>query len=541
MTTEPDQAEPAVPPAPGEGGGDRGDAWGGGPGGEMGGVGRGGGGGPAGGGDPGGEVLGGAALSRPEVRRRALAGVSTVAARGLAVRLLGLGGNVVLARMLLPRDFGLVAFGTTVMTVVTFLSDAGMGAALIRRPAPPRRLELESLLGFQIVLTSAIAAASVLVAAPFGQAGRVTAVMVAALPLMSFRVPPAVLFERQLQYRKLALVELAETVAYVVWAIATVAAGWGVWGMATGSLARSVAASGVALAVSRERVVRPRLALAEIRGLLGFGMRFQAVDVVYLAYNQALNVGIAGIGGVAALGVWSLTQRLMQVPKLFYDSIWSVSFPTMSRLTEAGEDVRPLLQRAHASSAVLGGVLSLVLVAPGHALVTTVFGGEWRAVGDVLPWVAMAFILSGPLTVAATGYLYAVGDAGTVLRNAVLASLVTLPTTLALLDPVGPAALGIGVLAGAVASAAVLGSRLVAASGARVMRTTLVTTAVGGVAGAAGWLTAGAIDQPLVAVAAGLALAEAIFLGGLLVVARPIVLDTVRLVADALRAGTARS
>lgn len=76
-------------------------------------------------------------LPRDELRRRASAGIFIVATRGLAILLLGLAGNVVVARLLTPRDFGVVAIGMSFVLFTGMLSDGGLGAALIRRPEPP--------------------------------------------------------------------------------------------------------------------------------------------------------------------------------------------------------------------------------------------------------------------------------------------------------------------------------------------------------------------------------------------------------------------
>ena len=68
------------------------------------------------------------------------------------MKCLGLVGLLVLARMLSPTDFGVVAFGTTFVTFANFLADGGIGNALIRRVEPPERADLKALLGFQLRL-----------------------------------------------------------------------------------------------------------------------------------------------------------------------------------------------------------------------------------------------------------------------------------------------------------------------------------------------------------------------------------------------------
>ena len=58
-------------------------------------------------------------------------------ARGALILVLGVGANIVLAGLLVPRDFGVVAFGAVLIVLGGYLADGGLGAALIRRPEPP--------------------------------------------------------------------------------------------------------------------------------------------------------------------------------------------------------------------------------------------------------------------------------------------------------------------------------------------------------------------------------------------------------------------
>src|SRR4051812_2137430 len=87
-------------------------------------------------------------LSVGEVRQRALTGAAIDVLRGIGVRFLGLIGTLVLARLLTPREFGIVAFGTTFVIFANFFADGGIGAALIRQSDPPARADLKSLLAF---------------------------------------------------------------------------------------------------------------------------------------------------------------------------------------------------------------------------------------------------------------------------------------------------------------------------------------------------------------------------------------------------------
>ena len=165
-----------------------------------------------------------------------------VGMRGIAIRIVGLMGTVVLARLLLPEDFGLIAFAVSVTFVASNVADFGFGAGLIRRKEPPTPEELGSVAGFQLLATGAFTLVVAIIALPLGRPGAVAAVMVASLTLMAFRTPGALLLERQLRYRPLVVVEFAETLAFNAFAITTVALGAGVWGMATAATFRTSSA-----------------------------------------------------------------------------------------------------------------------------------------------------------------------------------------------------------------------------------------------------------------------------------------------------------
>ena len=128
--------------------------------------------------------------------------------RGFGIRFLGFAGTLVLARLLTPRDFGLVAFGATFVTLATFVSDGGIGTALIRRVTPPERADLRALLAFQLALTTVLAVGVSTLVLPFGTIGQVTALMVASIPFTAVRAPGVIVLERRLDYRPLAVVEV---------------------------------------------------------------------------------------------------------------------------------------------------------------------------------------------------------------------------------------------------------------------------------------------------------------------------------------------
>ena len=252
--------------------------------------------------------------------------------RAIGVRLVGLIGALVTARLLTPYDFGLVAIGTTVLAFGSLLDDGGVGAALIRRPESPARSELQALVAFQFGLEVILVAGVGLAMLPLGLLGQVTTVIVMALPLSAFRAPATIFYERRLNYRPMAVVDIVQSSIYYVWAIATISVGWGVWGLATAGPVSELAGLVLLLALIPEGRVAPVPSWRKVRPLLGFGVRVQAVNLLHMLRDQGVNIAVASFGGIAVLGLWNVAWRIIQIPVSLFAALWRVSFPGLSRL-----------------------------------------------------------------------------------------------------------------------------------------------------------------------------------------------------------------
>src|SRR4051794_30814680 len=291
-------------------------------------------------------------ISSDEVRRRATGGAALLVARGVLVFGLGVGANLVLARLLEPRDFGLVAIGSVLIVLGGYLASGGLGAALVRREEPPTERELQAVDALQIALTVGLALLVTAAAAPFRRGGLVIAVMVATLPITILRAPSVIVLERRLSYRTIATVDVLDAVAFYVWAIAAVALGAGVWGMATAMVVRAAVGTAAMARLGPLGLVRPRWSWHAVRPLIGFGAKLQAITVVALIREQGINLATAAIGGVATLGAWNLAYRVLQAPQLVFSTADRVSYPAMSRLLVGGRDPRAAIERSAANITV---------------------------------------------------------------------------------------------------------------------------------------------------------------------------------------------
>jgi O-antigen/teichoic acid export membrane protein len=468
-----------------------------------------------------------------ETGRRAAGGAALLIARGGLILAVGLAANVLLARLLEPRDFGLVALGTVLLVFGNFFADVGLGAGLIRRPEPPTRRELASVSGVQLSVTVLLALAAAAVAVPVGREGWVVATMVASLPIAMLKVPSVILLERDVDYRVIARVDLTEAGAFYVWAVTTVVLGAGVWGFASAVVVRALVGAATMIRIGPAGFVMPRWSWRVVRPLLPFAAKFQGSVVVGIVRDQALNLGIAAIAGVTALGVWNLAWRVLQIPFMVFGNIGRVSFPAMSRLLEAGQDARPVLERAGAALSVLSGVIMVALTSFAPAL-PDVVGSGWGDLPAVLLWSGAAMIVSCPIVVSALPYLFAADAGGIAVTAAVIGALLWLGVGLTLLPSVGTPGIAIGWCAGAFVQMFIIGSRAAARTGAAMLASVGLPALIGIAAAVAGWLVADAAGGSIGAGLLGMAVGEAMLFAALVAIRRPALRDTRGFVTQAI-------
>lgn len=404
------------------------------------------------------------------LRQRALRGVTLVLGRGIAILAFALVGNTILARALTPRDFGLLAFGMTIVSLASALSDGGLGAGLIRSAESIDRQKLSDVFGLELTLTLIFAVSvSIVGIAFFGTAGRVTAVMAVSLPIGAAATPAQIVLERALDYKALARVEVRQSAIYYTVSVLAVLGGAGIWGVAAAAVVRPVAGNLLLASLRRSLFVAPSFSIQRLRPLLGFGVRFQANSLAATARDQGLNVGIAAVAGASTLGIWTLGRRVLELPMVLFQSLWRVSFPAMSQLLAAGEDPRPLLEKASSTATIATALVLAPCAACSPMLVPAIFGQPWHQSGSIVAISCIGLIVSGPISVATAGYLYAVGDATAVLRATALHGLAWVATALILLPWIGPIGIGIGLLVGSLVDAVLLARPAARRTGARLL------------------------------------------------------------------------
>jgi lipopolysaccharide exporter len=339
-------------------------------------------------------------LGRTTVHGLAWTAGSRIGQQGLVVV-----GTAVLARLLTPGDFGLIAMIAIFIGFVAVFGDLGLPSALVHR-RELTQAELASAFwlttGAAVAVAVLFAAAAPLLAALYDQSEllELTPVIALSLPIGALSAVHAGLTQRALDFRRFAVVEIGATALGYTAAIGAAVAGAGVWSLVVLSLVRAGAETITLWLLVSWRPTR-QFERAAARHLLHFGGNLAGAGSVAYWINNADNLLVGVFVGQRQLGFYSRAFTLMQAP--LAQASWAaqrVMFPALTRLRE---DV-PRLKRTYLRAVSLIGFVAFplvtALVIAAEPLVLTLLGPDWRGAIELFRILAPGGMLQA---VATTG------------------------------------------------------------------------------------------------------------------------------------------
>jgi len=320
---------------------------------------------------------------------------------------------VVLARLLTPGDFGMVAFATIAVNYLSVLKDLGLGGAVIQRRNDTEEAAQTVYvlnLAMAALLTATTALCAPLVAAFFREPLVTPLLRVLSLSFLIDALGSVhmVLLRRNLDFRRKLIPDTGQAVMKGIASIAFAATGFGVWALVWGQLVGGLVAAFLAWAVVPWRP-RFRMHPHLIRPLMRFGLPLMATDVQHAVWANLDYVVVGRMLGDAALGVYTLAYRL---PELLIHSVWRVLagavFPFFSSIQQLPDLLRKGFLATIRYTQIVIVPLCVGLFITAEPAVEVLFGEQWRAAIPVLRLLAV-FSLVGSIGVNVGDVYKAIG------------------------------------------------------------------------------------------------------------------------------------
>jgi len=334
------------------------------------------------------------AIEGNEVRQRGVrsAGV-TVLSQALAFGI-QLAATVVLARLLAPKDFGLLTMVTTSSLLLASFGLCGFTEAVVQREKIDHFLVSNLFwinLGAGLLLTVGFAAAGSILA-QFYRNQRVESVTVAmsvTILLNSLSVIHLALLRRAMRYSALSTNVLLARAVSVAVSILLAWAGWGPWALVAGAVAQALTESVGAWTLCQWIPARPRR-VAGTASMVRFGLGIYARYCLnYFAKNMD-NVLVGRGFGAQSLGFYKKAFDIFVLPASQLNSpLWHVAVSALSRFKPNSAEHRRCFLGGLSVLAFVGMGVGADLTLVAKDLIRLLLGPGWEETGRI-------FMLFGP-------------------------------------------------------------------------------------------------------------------------------------------------
>lgn len=314
-------------------------------------------------------------------------GIRWVGASMATTQLVRLLTTAVLARLLTPEIFGLVAMAHVAIQLIGVIREVGIGSAYVQRPdRGPEDAALAadttfylSLLANGVLFLLAWLAAPLIVR--FFEAEGLLAVLRAMFLVFLIQpldTTPSMILQKRLEFDKGALAEIVASAVNTVVAIGLAVAGFGVWSLVAGQLASRSARAG---AVLRFSGFRPRLRFDRaIAGQLFAYGRYLWAFAILSAVGGTIDRMILGRAlGAATLGMYEMAFNLSSLPSTHVSRLVNqITFPSFARVQADLPALRAGLHKTLRHVSMLSVPLAFGMLAVAEDLILTVYGDQWR-------------------------------------------------------------------------------------------------------------------------------------------------------------------
>lgn len=302
--------------------------------------------------------------------------------------------TVILARILLPQDFGEIALAIIFIQFVQLIIDLGISTALIQRQ-DLKQEHYNASFSFLFLISIAMVGVTFLGATFIGNVlGNPKVIpliyfLSIIIPFSSINLIPRVYLTRRLYFRRLALVDFASTLGY---AIITIFLGWwlrSVWSFVFGLISEQIIASIFLWSFCKWRPV-VLFNYQKLKDLLGFGSTVFSTRLLNFFSLNIPQILIQQFFGSSALGYFTIAFQLIDLPtQRIAKNIMKVMLPILSRLQKNPQNYHILYLDAMYIILTLIFPIYILIYLFAEPLVLLLYGEKWLMAAPLIRLLAV--------------------------------------------------------------------------------------------------------------------------------------------------------
>ena len=249
--------------------------------------------------------------------------------------------------------------------------------------------------------------------------------MAVSLIFSSLKTIPSVLLERRLDFKKLIIPEILETIVFSIVVVAMASKGYGVTSYTAGVLARGVVGL-VAMYIIQPWKPGISFDLGSLRGLLKFGVPYQLNSFLALVKDEGLVIFLGSVIGPVGVGFYKWAKSWGEAAlRFFMDQVIRVTFPAYSRLQAEKAHLKSTVSRSVFFICLLTfpSVIGLVILAPILTDIVPRYG-QWKPALMALTLFGVHTMIAA-VTTPLTNLLTAIGKINITFRLMIMWTVLT--------------------------------------------------------------------------------------------------------------------
>jgi lipopolysaccharide exporter len=336
--------------------------------------------------------------ARRQLGRRLVNGSAWMIAMRFSIRGIGLVSTVILARILTPADFGIVAMAMLLISFIEVFNDTGQQAALIAHPNP-ERAHYDSAWTVTVMI-SAVLTGLVFATAPLAGAYFNDARIVPVMQFLSLRVLlggflniGTIDFRRSLDFAREFRFGLARKIATFITTL-TLALIWrNYWALVVGTVVGHVIEVGLSYVVHH---YRPRFSLAKVREIWGYSGWLLVQSIGRYFETRVDEVVVAGVVPAAAMGHYTVGAELGALPMTeLVEPVGRALFPNYARIAADPQLLCDVYLRVFSAAVTVCACMATGLILVADDFVAVLLGAQWASTAPLLVWFAAAGAVTG--------------------------------------------------------------------------------------------------------------------------------------------------
>jgi O-antigen/teichoic acid export membrane protein len=360
---------------------------------------------------------------------------------------LRIGSLMILARMLDPKDFGLVGMVTAFTGVLNLFRDFGLSTATVQR-AEVTEDQISTLFWINLLVGAVLALLSVALApavAAFYHEPRllwITAVLATGFVFNAAGVQHSAILQREMRFTALAVINTIALIAGTVLAIGMARYGYGYWALVAMTIAYPLVTT-VGLWMAAAWMPGAPRRRSGLRSMIRFGGTITLNGaVMYVAYNFE-KVLLGRFWGAEAIGVYGRAYQLVNIPTDNLNSaVGEVAFSALSRVQDDPSRLRSYFLKGYSLVTALTLPITILCALFAKEAISILLGPKWTEAVPIFRLLAptiLIFAMINPFS----WLLFAMGMVGRSLKIAlVIAPLVIAGYVIGL--PYGPTGVALG-------------------------------------------------------------------------------------------------